>query len=82
MIGAGVSVAVLEYACEGGFVSSRDWRKPELALDVSVLVCEGGLVDVVLRLADSDVSCGLASPDREGVIRLGDVEVGELCAER
>lgn len=75
-------VAVLEYAWEGGFVSSRDWRKRELALDVSVLVCKGGFTDVVLRLSDSGVSCGLSSPDRGGDIRLGGGEVGELCAER
>ena len=75
-------VAVLEYACEGGFVSSKDWRNRELALDVSVLVCKGGVVDMVLRLNDSGVSCGLTSPDRGRETRSGGGEVGELCAER
>lgn len=84
VLGAGVSEAVLEYACDGGFVSRRDCRCAVLALTVSILVCAESAVGVVSRLLESSVSCGptCSSTDRAGVTMLGDVEVGELWAER
>jgi hypothetical protein len=78
-MGSGVSLGVFEYACEGGFVSDRDWPG-FVESTVCVLDKEAEVVGVLV-LGDTDLSVSRELGDR-GLVRLGDVELGELCAER
>jgi hypothetical protein len=74
----GLESGILEYACEGGFVSDKLGFE-EFA--VCVLSNEAGVVVGVLVLGDTDRRVSRELGDR-GLVRLGDVELGELCAER
>jgi hypothetical protein len=74
----GLESGILEYACEGGFVSDKLGFE-EFA--VCVLANEAGVVVGVLVLGDTDRRVSRELGDR-GLVRLGDVELGELCAER
>jgi hypothetical protein len=65
---------ILEYACEGEFVSDK------LGF-VEFTVCVLAAVVGAPVLGDSDLRVSRELGDR-GLVRLGDVELGELCAER
>lgn len=62
--GGGVSDAVLEYAWEGGFVSSSDSRRREVVLLVCALAGGAAEVGVLIEAIDSRVK-GYSVPVRK-----------------
>lgn len=78
-IGAGVSEAVFEYAWEGGFVSSKDFRIV-VVFNVSDLLWDMVGVEIVWGPADGVLLSHVS--DCANVLELFDSVAGELCTVR